>query len=578
MDDYMLSTGFGGAMPTGLPGGFFIYEASGDEKIIFAEPNVIKMYGCADFNDFLDHVGGTFKGMVHPDDLYKIENQIKAQTFFGEKRHDYVRYRIRTKTGEEKFVEDFGHLLHTNNGKSFFYVFIVDVDQNEFYNRSKNSYAEAEVLSASLETDILTGLFNMSFFYQHVGKLMNSTENRKADLSIIHFDISNFKLYNELHGFTAGDELLCTLSKHLSDIFEGHMISRFSNDHFFICYEGNRGDAVKKVEQVYKKMLSNEDPSKRVRIRAGLYYPGTKIFDVGLACDHARLACNSIKYRYDVYYCIYDDMLIDKLRKQQYVLDHIEEAIEKEYIKVFYQPVIRVKTGKICGCEALVRWMDPNIGMMNPGEFIETLEQFHLIHQLDIYVIKKVCEDHKRLIEAGEPVVPVSVNISRLDFELCDIFGILEEERAKNNVPRNMIDIEITESALNENGSYIKFECEKMRELGYKIWLDDFGSGYSSLNTIGDYDFDVLKLDLVFLKSFDKNPKTKMLLEYIIVGSRGMGLSPLCEGVEKAEHFEFLKKAGCDRAQGYFFGKPMSIDDARAYIRENGMEYETQIA
>lgn len=574
MDYEYLNTGLAGKLPVGLPGGFFVYEAEGDEKITFAEPNVFKLYECETYEEFIDFTGGTFKGMVHPDDLYKIQDQIQAQTMFGEKRHDYVRYRIMTKSGKVRYIEDFGHLLHWNSDKSFFYVFIVDVDQNEFYNNSRNSIAEARILSTNHDTDPLTGLFTMSLFYQRVQRLLNDPKGRRNDISFIHFDIPNFKLYNERHGFKLGDELLCEFAKNIREIFDNATVSRFSDDHFVVCDLGDRGDAVIKVEEVNRRMMMTEDANRRVRIKAGIYFLDDRGAEVGLACDHARLACNSIKHRHDVYYCIYDEMLREQLRKQQYVVDHIDEAIDNEYIKVFYQPVIRVRSGEICGYEALVRWNDPKVGMLNPGDFIETLEEFHLIHLVDSFVIKKVCQDYKRLMDAGEDVVPVSVNISRLDFELCDIFGILEETRKQYDVPVEMIDIEITESALNDNVGHIKLECDEVRKLGYKIWLDDFGSGYSSLNTLAEYSFDVLKLDLVFFRSYDRNPKTGQLMEYIIQGSRGLGLAPLCEGVESEEHYEFLKRVGCERAQGYYFGKPMPMDETRAFTGHKGMTWE----
>ena len=572
-EDYII-TKSGGIIPTGLPGGFFIYEAEGEESILYAEPNVIRLYGCDSFEEFYEHVGGTFKGMVHPDDIHKVENQIVAQTTASDKRHDYVRYRIVTKNGEEKFIEDFGHLLHWRNGKSFFYVFIVDVDQNEFFNKNRNSYAEAELLSAHQDTDPLTGLFNMSFFYQQVTSDLSSLVPWKGDMAFIHFDIPNFKLYNERYGFTAGDNLLCDFSRAIVSAFKTSTVSRFSDDHFVVFSKNTREEVLELVEQVYKTMLSSDDPSARVRIKAGIYFPEDRRPEVGLACDHARLACNSIKGRHDHYYCIYDEALREKLRKQQYVVDHVEEAVAKEYIKVFYQPVIRVRTGEICGYEALVRWIDPVIGFLSPGDFIETLEQFHLIHLVDQFVIKKVCEDIKKLREAGEDVVPVSINISRLDFELCDIFGMLETTRKEYDIPRCMLDIEITESALNDNVKYISHECDKMRTKGYHLWLDDFGSGYSSLNTIAEYDFDVLKLDLIFLRSYDHNPKTGQLMTYIIKGSCGLGLEPLCEGVETEEHFRFLKETGCERAQGYYFGKPMPLEETRAFTREKGLVWE----
>ena len=565
----------GGRIPSGLPGGFFIYEAEGDEKILFAETNVVNMYGCDSFDEFMEYVGGSFKGMVHPDDLHKVENQIQAQTIFSDKRHDYVRYRIVTKSGDVRYIEDFGHLLHWKNGKSFYYVFIVDVDQNEFFNRNRNSYAEAEILSANNETDPLTGLLNMSFFYQKVQGMITAPGARRMSISFVHFNIPNFKLYNERNGFKLGDELLCDLAKAIHDAFEDAAVARFSDDNFFVCSVDTRDNTLAKVDAVYKSMLLSDDVNKKIRIKAGVYFLDDKYAEVGLSCDHARLACNSIKGRHDVNYCVYDEMLRDKMRRQQYVVDHIDEAIEKDYIQVFYQPVIRVATGDICGYEALVRWVDPQYGTLRPADFVETLEQFHLIHMLDQHVIKRVCMDYKALADAGEPLVPISINISRLDFELCHIFGIVEQTCNEYGVPREMLDLEITESALNENVEYIKSECNRMISLGYHIWLDDFGSGYSSLNTMVEYKFDVLKLDLIFLRNLEKYPKTSTLMTFIVEGAKGLGLSPLCEGVETKEQYEFLKKIGCERAQGFYFGKAMPMKETRAFTAEKGVKWES---
>ncbi len=576
MEQAMMPMNGCGSIPTGLPGGFFVYEAEGDEKILFAEQNIVQLFGCTSFEEFMEYVRGSFQGMVHPEDLHKIENQIQAQTLFGEKRHDYVRYRIITKQGEIRYIEDFGHLLHMENGKSVFYVFIVDVDQNEYLNVNRNSFAEAELLSRNQETDTLTGLFNMSFFYYRIQMMLAQPEAWRLHIAFVYFDIPNFKLYNERHGFKLGDELLCNLAKVIRVTFPGATAARFSDDRFFVCATGSRESIIAKVESVYKAMLLADDINKKVRIKAGIFFQDGKRAEVGLACDHARLACSSIKRRHDVNYCIYDELLRERLRKQQYVVDHVEEAIEYGYIRVFYQPVIRVQTDEICGYEALVRWIDPMMGMLSPGDFIETLEQFHLIHLVDRYVIRQVCADHRQLADAGKPVVPVSVNISRLDFELCDIFGYVEEMCRQFSVPKHMLDLEITESALNDNVGYIKSECDRMRRLGFHIWLDDFGSGYSSLNTIAEYDFDVLKLDLVFLRSWDSNPKTAALMKYIMKGANAMGVSPLCEGVESEAHYQFLKEIRCERAQGYYFGKPMPLEETRAFTASKGMKWETE--
>ena len=574
MKDNMMCIKGCGNIPTGLPGGFFVYEAQDEEKILFADQNIIKMYGCNNFEEFIEYTGGSFQGMVHPEDLHKIENQIQAQTLFGEKRHDYVRYRIVTRQGDIRYIEDFGHLLHMENGKSVFYVFIVDVDQNEYLNINRNSFAEAELLSHNLETDSLTGLFNMSFFYYKIQKQLAKPESWRHDIVFIYFDIPNFKLYNERHGFKLGDELLCDLARVIRETFTGATSARFSDDRFFVCTTGSRDEIIAKVEAVYKRMLLADDINKKIRIKAGIYFQDKNRAEVGLACDHARLACSIIKRRHDVNYCIYDELLREKLRKQQYVVDHVEEAIEKGYIKVFYQPVIRVKTGEVCGFEALVRWIDPKIGMLSPADFIETLEHFHLIHLVDQCVIRQVCMDYRLFADKGEPIVPASINISRLDFELCNIFGYVEEMCSQFQVPHNIIDLEITESALNFNEGYIKSECDRMRAMGFHIWLDDFGSGYSSLNTAAEYDFDVLKLDMVFLRNLNRNPKTAQLLRYIIEGANGMGLSPLCEGVENEEQYLFLREVNCECAQGYYFGKPMPVNDLKYHFAEKGLRLE----
>lgn len=564
----------GGVIPTNLPGGFFIYEADGEEKIIFAEKNVVKLFGCDDFQDFMDYVGGTFKGMVHPDDVIKIENQIEAQTIFAAKRHDYVRYRIITKQGKVRYIEDFGHLLHGEGKKRFYYVFIVDVDQNDYFNSSRNSYAEAEVLSSNRETDELTGLFSMAYFYNKVQVLLSEPELRRKEVSFVHFDIPNFKLYNERNGFKLGDELLQELGHTIQEVFVGGTVARFSDDHFMVFTTLPKDEVVSCVEEVYKRMLLTEDVNKKIKVKAGIYHMDERHAEVGLACDHARLACNSIKNRHDVYYCIYDDIIRDGLRRQQFVVDNIDDAIANDYIKVFYQPIIRVATREICGYEALVRWVDPENGMLPPGYFIETLEHFHLIHLVDEFVVKKVCQDYNKLLQEGEALVPISVNISRLDFEVCDVYKMLSDFCEIYDVPREMIDVEITESAFSDSTSLIKDGVDKIRQAGHQVWIDDFGSGYSSLTTIADYEFDVLKLDMVFLRSIDHNPKTKTLMSHIIKTANEMGVRTLSEGVETEEHYQFLKEVKCDKAQGYFFGKPMPLDELLEEMYNKGFQWE----
>ncbi len=558
-------------IPTGFPGGFFVYDAEGNEEIYFADQNVIELFGCRDVEEFRQFTHNSFRGMVHPEDIGKIENDILAQTFNSKKKHDYVRYRILTKQGEVRYVEDFGHLLHGEDGRKIFYVYIVDVDQDEYLNGGRNSFAESQIMSMNRNSDRLTGLLNMAAFYECAQKKIEEAAEGNEQLTFIHFDISNFKIFNENNGFQKGDDLLCRMAYTIRGEFPGAEVARFSNDHFVVCTDAE--NAAEHVENIHAAMLRALDGI-RVEIKAGIYEMEENCREVGRACDHARIACNMIKRRYDKIYGVYEPELYERLRKQQYVLDHIDLAVEREYLKVFYQPIIRIESGKICGYEALARWDDPKAGMLSPAVFINTLEEFHMIHKIDIYIVKKVCEEICRQLESGEPVVPISVNLSRLDFELCDIFDMVEHFRIQYGLPRHLIDVEITESALTENSAHLQNEVKRFRDAGYQIWIDDFGSGYSSLNHLMNYEFDVLKLDLDFLRTYDKHQEAEKLIHHIVQAALEMGIHPLQEGVETEEHLEFLKTIGCEYAQGYYFAKPLPMEESRALTQKKGMEWE----
>lgn len=559
-------------IPVGLPGGFFIYNAQGLEEIYFAEQNVIELFGCENIEEFRNHVGNSFHGMVHPDDLERVQNEIKTQTFSSEKQHDYVRYRIVTKQGETRYVEDFGHLLHGAAGQKYFYVYIVDVDKDEFYNSHLNSFAEAQIAAMNEGLDRLTGLMNMASFYETVQKTLDDPQQRNAaDYTFLHFNIVNFKIINENFGFQQGNVLLRRLANTLSETFPNSKVARLSNDHFGVFTTTD--DVVERISHVHTVMLTALEGT-RVEIKAGIYRLEDSCAEVGVACDHARIACNTVKRRYDMMFGVYDVDLYERIRLQQYVIDTIDEATEKGYLQVFYQPIVRIETGKICGYEALVRWSDPTMGSLSPAQFVPTLEEFHTIDKMDCFVLRKACEDLGALIAAGEPVVPVSINLSRLDFELCDVFELAERYSEQFNIPRGMIDIEITESALNSDSDQLSVEVERFRDAGYHIWVDDFGSGYSSLNHLLNYKFDVLKLDLEFLRSYNEHPRAAELIRHIVQGALSLGVSPLQEGVETAEHLEFLREIGCVMAQGYYFARPLPLEESRSYTRERGLEWE----
>lgn len=235
---------------------------------------------------------------------------------------------------------------------------------------------------------------------------------------------------------------------------------------------------------------------------------------------------------------------------RDYVISHLDEAIENHWIQVYYQPVIRTLTGELCGMEALARWVDPQIGFLSPASFIPVLEQVRLIHQLDAYVLEEVCHMLRQRLNHDLPITPVSFNLSRYDFDMVDVFHLVEKTRAAYQIPRDALHVEITESALAENDDAVHRAVDRLRDEGYEIWLDDFGSGYSSLNILKDYTVDLIKLDMGFLRSFTE--KSRDIIRSVIDMAKELGIKTLAEGVETQEHAEFLASIGCGRQQGYY--------------------------
>ena len=256
----------------------------------------------------------------------------------------------------------------------------------------------------------------------------------------------------------------------------------------------------------------------------------------------------------------------------EYVIKNIDVALENGWVKVYYQPVVRTLTGQLCGAESLARWIDPTLGFLAPDKFIGALEASRQIHKLDIFIIRQVCKDIADRIKNGLNAVPVSVNLSRLDFESADMLKVVEEAVNEYDLPRDYIHVEITESMIVSDAALMTRVIDSFRNKGYEVWMDDFGSGYSSLTLLKDYQFDTLKLDMEFLRSF--NERSKAIMTSTVTMAKDIGIKTLAEGVETEEQIEFLKSIGCGRLQGYFYGKPMPVDEFFVHIEQEGVMIE----
>lgn len=418
--------------------------------------------------------------------------------------------------------------------------------------------------------DELTGLLTREAFHIQAGKILSSGEK---GLAVVWFNLDNFKMFNKRFGFSKGDELLQEIAHILNVVFSradynSNLVARFSDDNFAVLTEWTTVEMNTETIQEYIYAFNDNIA---LRLRAGIYFPSNEE-DIRTSCDRAKLACDSIRKNHSINSCMFHEGMSKELALQQYILDNLNRAVNQGIIQVLYQPIIRVSTGKICGTEALTRWNDPEAGVISPSEFVPVLEQYREIHKLDIFALNQVCIDYRRRNEQGLEILPVSINLSRLDFELCNIFQEVESAVTGNNIPRKMIHIEITESVNDEDMTVLNLGIEKFRAMGYQVWMDDFGSGYSSLNVLKDYNFDTIKFDMKFLSGFDinKSDKAKYIISSNLSMARLMGMQALAEGVENAQQLEYLRSIGFDKAQGYYFGKPMKFDDI--FLLERGTE------
>ena len=422
---------------------------------------------------------------------------------------------------------------------------------------------KAEALKKSAEEDGLTGLYNYSYFIELAKEKISEATDNVSENVFLFINVHNFKAFNVQRGFKEGDKFLIAIAERVSEIFADSLCARQADDHFVILTKA--ADVKERLEKL-NELVHNYDDEILLCINCGAYHLGANDEDPRRAIDRARYATQLIKNRFQTVYIEYDKTMSEAYRKRLYVINNIDNAVNNGWIVPFYQPVVWSDNKELCGCEALARWMDPLYGQLYPNEFIPVLEEYRLIHKLDKAIFESVCKDLREALDAGKPVVPVSLNFSRLDFELMDAVGELEALVTKYDISKDLIHVEVTESALTDNFEKLNEAMNRIKELGYSLWLDDFGSGYSSLNVLKDYQFDVIKIDMRFLSNLENSEKSKTLIDCIIKMANRINMLTLTEGVETKAQADFLNKVGCDRLQGYLFGKPIPKKDLYARI------------
>lgn len=427
--------------------------------------------------------------------------------------------------------------------------------KDELYIYSLKKMAEKNL---SLQKHIdFTGLCSVSEFYYRCNEMLADNPNRKY--AMIRLDLYSFKTINEFCGRKHADELL----KHIGMVFHQYesdscIASHFRADIFaaFMTYE----DEIQIVDIVRKmnNAISRYKIECKVLPAFGICFD--KESEASIMCDYANLALQQVKGKIYSYYSVYNDKLKKKLYNEKVIENAISPALSNRYLNTYIQPKVDILTGMINGGEALVRWNDPEIGMMFPNQFIPILEKNGYIIHVDHYVWEDIFAMLARWKNEGRRLIPISINVSRLHAYEGDFSKIICDLANKYNIDSKYIKLEITESAFTENDNGLFSDMKHLQELGFAISMDDFGSGYSSINMLKNQTIDEAKIDKAFIDGIESE-KGIIIIKHVISMLKELGIEMIAEGVETYRQAEKLAELGCMNAQGFYYYKPMPISE-----------------
>ena len=426
--------------------------------------------------------------------------------------------------------------------------------------------SEDRIIIHETERDVLTGLFNKEFFFEYGRRLDNQNGNMPMDALVL--DINRFHIINELYGRAYGDILLKKLGNSIHNLVceTGGLACRRNSNCFgiYIPHMDNPKDHISRFISMIEEVLDD----RKISIRLGIYSDDGSDLDMEQRFERAELVCRKIKNHYTTCFDIYNAELHSKELHSERLINDMDSALVEKQFKVFYQPKYNICDGKpvLTSVEALVRWFHPEFGMIPPGEFITLFEDNGLIRQLDKYVWNEAANQIKKWKEEGFNV-PVSVNVSRVDVFNPRLVDILSDIIKSSEIDSESLLLEITESAYSDNAQQIINTVMNLRENGFKIEMDDFGSGYSSLNMLCSLPIDALKLDMEFIRNICDNKKHFRLVGIMIDIARILEVPVIAEGVETKEQLDLLEDLGCDIIQGYYFSKPLPAEELTALLK-----------
>lgn len=428
--------------------------------------------------------------------------------------------------------------------------------------------AEDSVIIHETERDELTGLFNKEFFFQYGKKL--DEQNDKNTMDALVLDINRFHIVNELYGRAYGDMVLEKLGNAIREFARetGGLACRSDSNSFFLYLPHDE-----ELENRMSKFIDHLNSiieDQKISFRIGIYSDSDEGLSMDMRFDRAKVTCQKLRNNYASCYAFYDSELHKKELFSERLINDIDKALAEHQFKVFYQPKYNINGDKpvLSSAEALIRWFHPEYGMISPGLFISLFEENGLIHKLDKFVWNEAAAQVRKWHDEYGITLPVSVNVSRVDIFDPMLIDVLCNITKENGISVEELLLEITESAYADNSQQIVDTVSDLRTRGFKIEMDDFGSGYSSLNMLTSLPIDALKLDMQFIRKICIDKKSLQLVKIMMEIARLLEVPVIAEGVETKQQLDLLKELGCDIIQGYYFSKPLPPEEFRIHIEK----------
>lgn len=415
--------------------------------------------------------------------------------------------------------------------------------------------------------DYLTGGYNRMGFVHRVEYMLKQQGAKLANYAVLYVNVKDFKAINSIFNSEGGDNLLREIFKNIRESKIKPVLSaRKDSDHFIFLVEKEKLD-FKQLASILEFKWTYAHREMLINCACGVYFLTDEDTDILEAIGRATLAKSYVKDVYVQPYAVFNDFMEKEYVQRTDILSTYDRAIKNKEFQVYLQPVVDIKTGKMVSAEALIRWHHPEKGLVLPSVFIPILEEYGYITKLDYYVMNCIYDYLQKRQKEGLSLVPISINLSRMDFYDNWLMNEIKVKAETTTLPANVIRYEITETAYNSIEDHKHDFLDVVHKNGIKVLLDDFGSGYSSFGMIKNFDFDILKLDMSFIRQVEVNPKVRSIINTIITMCHDLNIEVVAEGVESNKEIDFLKSKNCDYVQGYYFSKPLTIEQFDKFIQ-----------